>query len=144
MAQQNARELVIKRSAVADGTGTRVFVCGLRTRSWGIDNAEIDTTVPNCTDPTLPIVATSTAGRQTLEFTGDGLFDNDAVGKIVADDARLQRKPTYEVIVPGYGSWVGPMGVFAYQWSGDMEEPLGFSATWRPSDASLLVFTPAP
>ena len=52
----------------------------------------------------LPIVATSYPGRQTLEFSGDGIADNDAVGRIVFDDARLQRRVTYEIIIPGYGS----------------------------------------
>lgn len=143
MAKQNARELVIKRSAVANGTGTREFVCGIRTRSWSIANDTVDSTIPNCEDPSLPIVATAEPGIQTLEFSGDGLFENDAVQKLVVDDARLQRLPVYEVIVPGYGSWVGPMGVFEYSFNGDMNEKLGFSATWRPTDASLLVFTPA-
>jgi predicted secreted protein len=105
MAQQNGRELVIKRSATADGTGTKVFVCGMRTRSWTINNATIDTTVPNC-------------------------------------DARLQRIVPYEVVVPGFGTYVGPMGVYDFEFSADMEEPLGFSATWRPADASALVYTP--
>jgi predicted secreted protein len=142
MAQQNGRELVIKRSATADGTGTKVFVCGMRTRSWTIGNAEVDTTVPNCDDPSLPIVATSTFGRQTLEFSGDGLADNDAAQLMVHDDARLQRIVPYEVVIPGYGTYVGPMGVYDFAFSADMEEPLGFSATWRPADASQLVYTP--
>ena len=144
MAKQNARNLVIKRSAVVDGSGSRDFVCGIRTRSWSISNAEIDTTIPDCDDPSLPIVQTSEPGVQTLEFTGDGLFENDTAAKMVADDARLQRSPVYEVIVPGYGTWLGPMAVFNYQWSGDQAEKLGFSATWRPTDASLLTFTPVP
>jgi hypothetical protein len=142
MAQENGRELVIKRSTAGDGSGTRVFVCGLRTSSWSISNAEIDTTVPNCTNPALPIVATSAPGRQTLEFTGEGLADTAGNFRAVADDARLQRKTqVYEVIVPGYGRWTGPMAVFDWVATGTMEEPLGFSATWRPVDATALIFT---
>jgi predicted secreted protein len=142
--KQNARNLLIKRSALADGTGARGNVCGIRTRSWSIANAEIDTTIPNCDDPSLPLVTTSEPGAQTLEFTGDGIFEDSTASILVADDARLQRSPIYEVIVPGYGTWVGPMSVFNYQWNGDQAEKLQFSATWRPTDASLLTFTPAP
>jgi predicted secreted protein len=142
MAQQNARELVIKRGASADGTGTITFVCGIRTRSFSMSNATIDNTVPDCDDPSLPIVATAKPGRQTIEFSGDGLFDNDAVSILVADDARLQREPPYTVIVPGYGTWVGPFMVSNFVWSGDMEEQLAFSATWIPTNINLLVFTP--
>ena len=73
MAQENGRELVIKRSTAPDGSGTRRFRLRPDADSaWSISNAEIDTTVPNCTNPALPIVATSVPGRQTLEFTGDG------------------------------------------------------------------------
>jgi predicted secreted protein len=144
MAQQNAKELVIKRSTIADGSGSRVFVCGIRTRSFSIANADVDTTVPDCDDPSLPIVATSQPGRQTLEFTGDGLADNDAAGRIIFDDARLQRRVTYEVVIPGFGNYVGTFAIYDWSFSGDMEEPLGFSATWRPTDAGNLTWTPAP
>ena len=143
MAQQNARELVIKRGN-ADIPETFTFVCGLRTRSLTMSSAQIDTTVPNCDDPTLPIVATAKPGRQTITFTGDGLFDNDAVGKLVADDARLQAITVrYQVIVPGYGQFEGPFFIADFEWSGDMEDPLGFSATWVPLDAGQLTFTAA-
>ena len=144
MAIQNGRELVIKRSTVADGSGTRVFVCGLQTTNFSIANADIDTTRPNCDDPSLPIIATSEPGRQTLEFSGDGIADNDAVGRIVFDDAREQRRVTYEIIIPGYGTYVGIFAVYDWAFNGTMEEPLGFSATWRPTDSETLVWTPAP
>lgn len=140
MAQQNGRELVIKReTAVA---GTFAFVCGIRTRSLSISNAQIDTTVPNCSNPAAPIVATAKPGRQTISFSGDGLFDNAAVGNSVADDARLQRITNYQVIVPGYGTYEGPFMVGDFEFSGEMEDPLGFSATWVPTDAGLLEFAP--
>lgn len=142
MAQQDAKELVIKRG---DGASPEVFsfVCGIRTRTFSMSNASIDTTVPNCTDPSLPIVATARPGRQTITFSGDGLFDSNAAGKAIADAAREQDIETnYQVIVPGYGTFEGPFFISDFQWSGDMEDPLAFSATWTPLDASQLTFTP--
>jgi predicted secreted protein len=144
MAQQLGRELLIKRSTLADGTGARVPVCGLIAQTFTIANAEVDTTVPDCDDPSLPVVATSIPGRQTLEFQGNGRADNDAAGKIIFDDARLQRRVTYEVIIPGFGSYVGPFAIYDWAYSGEMENVMEFSATWRPTDASLLTWTPAP
>lgn len=143
MSQQNARELVIKRG---DGASPEVFsfVCGIRTRTFSMSNASIDTTVPNCEDPSEPIVATARPGRQTIEFSGDGLFDSNAAGKAIADDAREQNIDTnYQVIVPGYGQFEGPFFISDFSWNGDMEDPLAFSAKWTPLDASLLTFTPA-
>jgi predicted secreted protein len=109
-----------------------------------MSNASIDTTVPNCEDPSQPIVATARPGRQTITFSGDGLFDSNAAGKAIADSARNQDIDTnYEVVVPGYGSFQGPFFISDFQWNGDMEDPLAFSATWTPLDASQLTFTPA-
>lgn len=142
MSQQNARELVIKRG---DGASPEVFsfVCGIRTRTFSMSNASIDTTVPSCDDPSAPIVATARPGRQTITFSGDGLFDSNAAGKAIADAARNQDIDTnYQVIVPGYGTFEGPFFISDFQWSGDMEDPLAFSATWTPLDASQLTFTP--
>lgn len=142
MSQQNARELVIKRG---DGASPEAFsfVCGIRTRTFSMSNASIDTTVPSCEDPSAPIVATARPGRQTITFSGDGLFDSNAAGKAIADAARNQDIETnYQVIVPGYGTFEGPFFISDFQWSGDMEDPLAFSATWTPLDASQLTFTP--
>jgi len=140
MAQENARELVIKRG---DGASPEVFtfVCGLRTRTFTMSNASIDTTVPSCADPSAPIVATAAPGRQTLTFSGDGLFDNDTVGLAVFNDARNQSQTNYTIIVPGVGSFVGPFFISDYSNSGDMEDRMAFSATWIPLDASQLTFT---
>ncbi|WP_407122750.1 phage tail tube protein [Bradyrhizobium sp. STM 3561] len=141
MSQQNARELVIKRG---DGASPEVFsfVCGIKTRSFKMSNASIDTTVPNCDDPSEPIVATARPGRQTIEFSGNGLFDSNAAGKAIADAARTQAiNINYQVIVPGYGTFEGPFFISDFEWSGDMENPLEFSAKWTPLDASLLTFT---
>lgn len=142
MSQQNARELVIKRG---DGASPEAFafVCGIRTRTFSMSNASIDTTVPSCDDPSAPIVATARPGRQTITFSGDGLFDSNASGKAIADAARNQDIDTnYQVIVPGYGTFEGPFFISDFEWSGDMEDPLAFSATWTPLDASQLTFTP--
>lgn len=140
--QHNARELVIKRES-DETPGTYEFVCGIRTRTFQISNAQVDTTVPSCANPANPIVATAAPGRQTISFSGDGLFDSDAVGIKVADDARLQRIPNYQIIVPGYGTFTGPFMVGDYEAGGEMEGKMTFSASWVPTDASQLDFVSA-
>ncbi len=135
MAQQEGRLLLIKRW---NGSAF-VNVCGLRSKSLTIANAEVDTTVPDCTDPSLPIQQTSRPGIQTITFSGDGLFDNAAVGKAVADDARLQSITDYQVIVPGYGTFEGAFMVTNYEGAGDYDNTLTFSAQWSPTER--LAFT---
>ncbi|QIB32636.1 phage tail tube protein [Ancylobacter pratisalsi] len=140
MSLENARELYIKRSN-GDSPETFSTVCGVRTRSLQMSNAQIDTTIPDCDDPSAPIVATAAPGRQTLTFSGDGLFVSSDSGVAVADDARLQRVTNYQIRVVGYGVFEGPFMVADFELSGDMEEKMAFSATWVPTDAGTLTFT---
>jgi predicted secreted protein len=106
-----------------------------------MSNASIDTTTPNCNDPSQPIVATARPGRQTVTFSGDGLFDSNAAGKAMFDDVRNQETDVnYQVIVPGIGSFTGPWFISDFQLNGDMEDPLSFSSTWVPLDNSRLTF----
>ena len=141
MAQKNARELAIKRET-SPGSGVFSYVCGFRTRTFKMSNAQIDTTVPNCTDPSLPIIATAMPGRQTIEFSGDGLFDNDTASVAVFEDSRVQSSDVvYRVIIPGVGSFEGPFFISEYELGGEMEDAMGFSATWVPLDNSQLTFT---
>lgn len=138
MAQQTGRLLLIK---MGDGGTPEVFtaVCGFKARSFSLSNNEVDTTVPDCNDPGGVVQKTSVAGISDRTFSGSGLFDNDAVGKAVADAARLGSINNYQVIVPGYGSFLGPYVITDFQWSGDMEGNMEFQATFKPSGA--LAFT---
>ncbi len=86
MSQENARELVIKRDN-ADSPG--VFVC-VRHPHPILHHVERPDRHHRCrtaNSPAEPIVATAKPGRQTITFTGDGLFDSAAIGILVADDA---------------------------------------------------------
>ena len=140
MAQQTGRLLLIKKEDTPS-SGTFTSVCGFRARSFSMSTNEVDTTVPDCSDPGGVVQKTSVPGIADRTFTGSGLFDNDAVGKAVADAARLATALNYQVIVPGYGTFEGPYIITDFEWSGDMEGSLEFSATWKPSGA--LTFTAA-
>jgi TP901-1 family phage major tail protein len=138
MAQQVGRTLLIKKG---DGADPEVFttVCGFKARSFSLSNNDVDTTVPDCDDPGGPVQKTSTPGIADRTFQGSGFFDNDAVGKAVADAARLGEVHNYRVVVPGYGTFEGPYIITDFQWSGDVEGSMEFSATFKPSGA--LSFT---
>lgn len=134
MAQQVGRTLLIKKSN-GDSPETFAIVCGFKARSFSLSSNEVDTTVPDCDDPGAVVQKTSTPGIADRTFTGSGLFDNDAVGKAVADAARLGEVHNYQVIVPGYGYFQGPFIITDFQWSGDMEGNMEFSCTFKPSGA---------
>lgn len=138
MAQQKGRLLLIK---MGDGADPEVFtsVCGFRARSFSMSTAEVDTTVPDCETPGNVVQKTSTPGIADRTFSGSGLFDNNVTGKAVADASRLGSENNYEVVVPGYGTFSGSYIITEFEWSGEMEGNLEFSATFKPSAA--LTFT---
>ena len=140
MAQQTGRLLLIKKEDTP-ASGTFTSVCGFRARSFNLSTNEIDTTVPDCADPGAVVQKTSVPGIADRTFSGSGLFDNDAVGKAVADAARLGSVLNYQVVVPGYGTFEGPYIITDFEFSGDMEGNMDFSATFKPSGA--LTFTAA-
>lgn len=134
MAQQTGRLLLIK---AGDGADPEVFtnVCGFRARSFNLSANEVDTTVPSCTSPGDIPQKTSTPGILDQSFSGSGLFDNDVAGKQMLDDARQGNVRNYEIVVPGYGTFTGPYGIFDLELSGEMEGNMEFSATFRQTGA---------
>ena len=55
----------------------------------------------------------------------------DAVGKLVAEDARLQREWPYLVIVPGWRNFFGLFKISDYEIAGAKVGDADFSASWR-------------
>ncbi|MEH6727892.1 MAG: phage tail tube protein [Hyphomicrobiales bacterium] len=137
MAQQVGRELLIK---AGDGESPEVFtiVAGMRTQTFSMSANEIDTTVPNKSDPSALPQYTALPGILNQSFSGSGLFDSDDAGKQLLDDARTGNVRNYQIVVPGYGTFEGPYGVFDMELSGGMEEPLAFSAKFSQTDLNIF------
>ena len=138
MAQQTGRTLLIKKG---DGASPEVFttVCGFLARSFTINNNLVDVSVPDCITPDNPVVQTMVYGVQALGFNGTGLFDNDAVGKAVANAARSQTTSNYQIIVPGWGTFQGAFIVETFNFSGDRDGNMEFEATFRAN--GTITFT---
>ncbi|MBA5779496.1 phage tail protein [Stappia sp. F7233] len=138
MAQQKGTLLLIK---VGDGGSPETFdnLCGITTRSFNMGTNEVETTVPDCDDPGGVVQRTVVAGVRTQTFSGSGLFDNRAVAKRAVDAARLGVPINCQVIVPGYGMFEGPWIISGFEFGGESEGNMSFSATFSASD--LLTFT---
>jgi predicted secreted protein len=115
-------------------------ICGLKTSSFAMSNNDVDTTIPNCDDPSATPEKTSVPGIADRTFQGSGKFVSSTAGKAAADVARLGQIKAFQVIVPGYGTFEGQMFFTEFQWSGEMEGTLDVSLTLKPSEA--LAFTP--
>lgn len=144
---ENGRELTIARYTTGTPAGATQqqnaanysFVCGARSRSFDMSAEEIDRTIPNCLDPSQPVVASSKPGRQRRQFKCSGIMILNAQGKAMLDDARLARLNYYNISVPGYGDFSGLYSV-STSLAGEMEDDMTYDATFTLADASTELF----
>jgi predicted secreted protein len=136
--QQLGRLLLIK---LGDGANPQQFdpLCGIKTRSFSMSANEVDTTIPSCTNPGGPVQKTSRPGTSARTFTGSGNFVKNAKSKYFLDKVRASEAFDAQVTVPGDGTYEGSWMVTDFQFSGDVEPNMEFSATFVA--ASVLEFT---
>lgn len=130
--QQLGRTLLIK---IGDGADPQVFtnLCGFKTRSFNMSANEVDTTIPDCTNPAGPVVKTSRPGTQNRTFNGSGNFVSSTASKALLNKIRAGAAFDAQVIVPGDGAYEGSWMVTDFSFSGDVETNMEFSATFVAS-----------
>lgn len=132
--QQVSRLLLIQ---AGDGASPEVFtnICGLTTQSFNLSANDVDTTVPDCTDPGATPVKTGMPGILSRTFTGSGKFIKSA--KMTAFMQHIIDGTVFnaKVIVPGLGSFSGPWYTTSFEFSGGMEGSMEFNATFNAGGA---------
>ncbi|APO74269.1 phage major tail protein [Rhizobium etli 8C-3] len=123
-----------------DGAAAFDLVCITEQRSLEINNEEIDITKPSCTDPGSKLVLALMYGVQSIRFSGQGAFVDNATMKAVSADAVNQVVKTYQVTVPGVGTFEGDM-LISMTFSGDKTNEL--QADIRCSMTGTVVFVAA-
>lgn len=141
MPQQKGRLLLIK---IGDGNvdpGPEVFanLCGIKTRSFNLSANEVDTTIPDCADPGGPVQKTGEPGIVSRTFSGSGAFVSGGTQTILMGHVRNGTVFNAQVIVPGDGEYDGSWMVSDFEFTGEMEGNMEFSATF--SAAGPLEFT---
>jgi TP901-1 family phage major tail protein len=139
--QQLGRLLLIK---IGDGADPEVFnpLCGLKTRSFTLDTASVDTTIPSCTNPGDVVQKTSRPGQASRTFTGSGAFVKSANTTAFMTHVMNATIFNAQVVVPGLGTFEGPYFVSNSSLSGDVDPNMDFSATFEA--AGVLTFTAEP
>lgn len=136
--QQTGRTLLIQ---IGDGADPEVFtnLCGLKTRSFSLSANEIDTTVPSCTNPGGPVEGTSRPGISKKTFTGAGAYMSSTAQK--AFNTHIVNATVFnaKIIVPEFGTFTGPYFVTNYELDGDVENNMGFNASFVPAEAATFV-----
>ena len=138
MSQQKGRLLLIK---IGDGESPEAFanLCGLKTRSFNLSANEIDTTVPDCDNPGAAVQKQSEPGIVNRTFSGSGAFISGATQAILMGHVRGATVFNAQVVVPGEGTYAGSWMVSDFEFSGEMEGNMEFSATFTA--AGPLSFT---
>lgn len=139
MSQQLGRLLLIK---ITTGAAPRTVenLCGFRSRNFNLSANEVDGTIPNCLNPGGPVQKKSRPGITQRAFSGSGLFVSGAVSRLLLDHVRAATAFDGDVVVPGDGTYSGMWMVSNFEFSGEMEDDLGFSASFSAAD--VLAFTP--
>ncbi len=142
--QEWGRTLLIK---IGDGATPEVFanLCGVKTRSFKLSSSTIDTTTPSCTTPGGKVVQTSRPGQQTVSFDASGKFIGGATMALFLSYVRDTKPFKAEVVVPGDGTYTAQWMVSNFQFSGDMENTMEFSATFNTvTEYTYEAETPTP
>lgn len=137
--QQIGRLLLIKMGNGATPTEVFTNLAGFKARSFNLSANEIETTIPDKTNPGGPVQRTSRPGITQRTFSGSGNFFTDVDSKLLMTKVRGAQIFNAEVIVPGDGSYKGPFMCSEFEFSGDEENNMEFSATF--SAAGALTFT---
>lgn len=129
--QQIGRLLLIK---IGNGAtpGPEVFknLCGITTRSFNMSANEVDTTIPDCTNPEATPQKTAEPGIKNRTFTGSGNFVAGADTTAFMQHVEAATVFNAQVIVPGLGSFTGPWFVSEFEFGGEAEGNMTFNATF--------------
>lgn len=138
MSQHLGRLLLVK---IGNGASPEVFtnVCGIQTRSFNLSATEVDTTIPDCEDPGAVVQRTAEPGIVNRTFTGSGKFVSGATAAILTGHVNAATTFNAQVVVPGLGEYEGRWFVSEFEFSGEMEGNMDFSATFVAAGA--LEFT---
>ena len=136
MSQQKGRLLLIK---IKTAPSTFDNLCGMKTRSFNLSANEVDTTIPDCLNPGGAVQKTGEPGIVARTFAGSGAFVSGATQSVLMGHVRAGEKFEAQVVVPGEGTYAGWWMVSDFEFTGEMEGNMEFSATFTA--AGPLTFT---
>ena len=128
--QQIGRLLLIQ---IGNGASPEVFknLCGITTRSFNMSANSVDTTIPDCNNPEATPQKTGVPGIKQRTFTGSGKFVAGADSATFINHVNDATIFNARVIVPGLGTYTGPWFVTDFEFSGEAEGMMDFSATFE-------------
>jgi TP901-1 family phage major tail protein len=141
MAKQLGRAMLVK---IGDGEDPEVFsnLCGLKTKTITINRNSIDATTADCTTPEGALWRETLAGLQAIDFSGDGIFeDSTTETRLHTIAMAADNSVNLQIVVPDFGTYAGAFRVNNFEFSGETEGELTFSASFESNGA--VTFTAA-
>ena len=80
-------------------------------------------------------------GEDSMDFEGDGVFVSNAASVQILQIRRSKVNLTYQVVVPGLGTFEGPFSIGALEYTGNQSTEFRFRASFM--SAGPVGFTPA-
>lgn len=133
MGNHAGKLMIIQREDPANA-GQWLNLCGVNSTTLTINNAVGSEERVKCTDRAAAIETIRTYGAQSVEFSADGFFDDDANGQFAADQALAQSTPKLRAFVPGWGyieaeQWFLPSSTFTGATTGQLANSNSFQAS---------------
>lgn len=134
MAAQKGKDLLLK---AADGAGAFVTVAGLRARQIAFNAETVDVTHAESAGRWRELLAG--AGVRRAAISGSGVFKDEASDELVRQlffDGAIR---DWQIVVPGFGTMVGPFQLASLEYRGDHAGEVTFDLSLE--SAGLLAFT---
>ncbi len=114
---------------LGDGGNPETFegVCGVKDRSFSINNNTVDTTRPSCDNPGGPLEYSGAYGVRTISLSGSGAAVSKASYQRLAKHSIEQKYVTAKIIIPLWGTFTGTVLFNKIDASGPMEGEVEFS-----------------
>lgn len=142
MAKQKGRLMLIKIGDGATPTEAFTTLCGLRSKTLTINNAEVDVTSADCTTPGGPLWTEVMDGAKRVSVSGNGYF-KDETAEATLTTLALADTPmgNFQIIVPDFGTFEGEFMVSSVEFGGEQEDGVTYSLSLASSGE--VTFTPA-
>ena len=142
MAKQKGRAILIKISDGNPSNETYSNVCGLRSKTFTINNAGIDVTTPDCTNPSGPLWAETMSGIKSLTIAGDGFFE-DHTADTMMNDLAMHDEPVrnFQFHVPEFGTYTGKFRLTSLEFGGESEGGVTYSISLESTGRVTFVST---
>ena len=125
-AESKGRLMLIQ---LGDGGDPETFVgvCGVKDKSFSINNEVVDTTRPSCDDPNAPLYYSGAYGIRTISLSGSGVAVSSQKYQRIVKHTVEQAYVNAKIMVPLWGTFTGTVIFNKVDASGPMSGEVEFS-----------------